>query len=178
MSKANSAKTGAEYWQFLWRKYQQKFPGPFSPNAVVDWAVANGLADLPKIDPRKLLVRDLKRAAREIKITDPQQREVREMLPAKVPIVGADGQMFMEVVYDHIHSMSADHALLAFDQRDENIVKQKRSATRDLESFLDNNPNAKGHEHQFVFEFLEHTPEQKPVAKIEESPTKKSPKPR
>ena len=51
--------------------------------------------------------------------------------------------------------MSADFALSAFSQRDENIDKQRRSATRDVQSFLDNNPNAKGHEKQFgVFSFM------------------------
>jgi hypothetical protein len=71
--------------------------------------------------------------------------------------------------------MSADHALLSFEQRDENIGKQQRSATRDLRSFLANNPNANGHEHQFVFAFITDEPEQRVVETIEESPQKRKP---
>ena len=144
MSKVGSAKTTSEQWQSHWRKYQSEHPGAFRPKKFIDWAIAKELVDIPEEDPRDILVRAFKKAAREIKIRDPQDRIVREMLPAKVPCIDENGQMFLAVTYDHIHSMSADHALLVFDQRNENIGKQKRSATRDLQSFLDNNPNAKG----------------------------------
>ena len=177
MSKASSAKKAADHWRSLWRQYQSEHPGPFRPGNVVDWAVENGLADLPKINPRTILVRDLKRAAREVKITDPQERVVREMLPARVPFFDENGQMYLDVVYDHIHSMALDHALLAFDQRDGNITKQKRSATRDLQSVLDNNPNVKGHEEKFLFDFLDDAPVAQSVEKVTESPTGKA-KPR
>lgn len=86
--------------------------------------------------------------------------------------------MYLDVVYDHIHSMTVDHALLAFDQRNGNITKQKRSATRDLQSVLDNNPNVKGHEEKFLFDFLDEAPETSLVEKVTESPTGKARKPR
>ena len=102
------------------------------------------------------------------------------MLPAAVPHFDEDGQMYLKVVYDHIHTMSVDHAMLVFDGRDTNITKQRRSATRDLASFLDNNPNAKGHESQFVFGFMacEEAPRPQPVERIAEKPVKKKRKPR
>jgi hypothetical protein len=178
MSKASPAKNSAESWQFIWREYQREHPGAFRPIDVVNWAIERGLADLPKINPRSILVRNIKRAAREIKITDPQDRIVREMLPARIPFFDENGQMYLDVVYDHIHSMTVDHALLAFDQRDGNITKQKRSATRDLQSVLDNNPNVKGHEEKFLFDFLEDAPAKPTVEKVAESPTGKAPKPR
>ena len=74
-------------------------------------------------------------------------------------------------MWDHIHEMSLDHALTSFDQRDANINKQKRSASRDLQSCLENNPNVAGHESQFQFDFMT---EEQTVEEIQESgrPTK------
>jgi hypothetical protein len=103
------------------------------------------------------------------------------MLPAKVPItVDENGQMLLfDVVYDHIHTMSADHAMMTFEQRDENLRRQKRAATRDLESFLDNNPNAQGYRERFLFEFSDDSESEQVVQKIPESGKKpKKPKPR
>ncbi len=172
MSVGKAAKSGCEFWQHIWRDYQRVHPGPFRPRAVVDWAIDNGLADLPKVNPKSVLVRRFKRAAREIRIKDPQGRAVREMLPAKLPVVDENGNLFLDLRYDHIHTMSAGYARLAFEQRDENIAKQKHAATRDLQSFIENNPNAKGHESQFVFDFMVDAPAAAVVEKIEESPHK------
>lgn len=168
---ANSAKkSSGEYWRWVWQQYQKDHPGPFRFEDLVEWATKKGLIDMPKINPKKLLIQQAKRAARESRINDKQGRRVREMLPAKIPIeYDEHGNMLMfEVRYDHIHAMSADHALLSFDQRDDNINKQKKSATRDLISFLENNPNAVGREGQFVFDFLADDPEPQVVEKLTE----------
>ena len=79
-----------------------------------------------------------------------------------------------DIVWDHIHQMSLDHALLSFDQRDENIQKQKRSATRDLNSSLENNPNLEGQGDQFEFEFMTEELAEQVVEVISETP--KNPK--
>jgi hypothetical protein len=50
--------------------------------------------------------------------------------------------------------MSVDHALTSLSQRDAIIEQQRRSATRDVQSFLDNNPSAHGYRSQFVFGFM------------------------
>ena len=76
-----------------------------------------------------------------------------------------DGKV-SDVVWDHIHEMSLGHALASFDQRDININKQRRAATRDLQSCLDNNPNVAGHESQFQFDFMT---EEQVVETVEES---------
>lgn len=60
--------------------------------------------------------------------------------------------------------MSLDHALTSFSQRDEVITKQKRAASRDLDSCLENNPNVKEHQQLFQFAFME----EEPVAIVEE----------
>jgi hypothetical protein len=100
---------------------------------MVAWAVGKGLLEDPKLNPRKELVRRARRAVREVRIKDEQGRTVREMLPAKIPVgVDDNGNMLFQVMYDHIHKMTADHALLSFDQRAE--LREKNPNVRlDLE---------------------------------------------
>ncbi len=100
-------------------------------------------------------------------------RKVREMLPMKIESPDETGGGVSDVVWDHIHKMSLDHALSSFDQRD--INKQKRSASRDLQSCLDNNPNVAKHKSQFQFDFMTEELEEQIVEKIDES---EKPKPR
>src|ERR1043165_7232852 len=128
MSVRNSARTEKEKWQYAWRKLQDERPGSFRAEELVDFALEHNLVDKPDVDPKKILLRKARQAAREARIRDRQGRLVREMLPAKVPLkVDENGNILMfEVRYDHIHAMSTDHAFLAFDQRDHNIKRQQR----------------------------------------------------
>jgi hypothetical protein len=77
--------------------------------------------------------------------------------------------MVMDVVWDYLHEMSADHALSAFSQRDDMIEKQRLAATREVQSFLDNNPNAEGREDQFRFGFMLEEPLPIVVETVEET---------
>jgi hypothetical protein len=166
MSAASLAKKNCEYWQGLWEKYQGEHPGAFGVESFSEWALKNDPDLMPKVNPKVVLRRRIRQALREIRIKDPDGVIVRGMLAAKTPSFDSNGNMVFDVKYDHIHRMSADHALLAFENRDENISKQQRSATRDLQSFLKHNPNAKGHEHNFVFAFMTEEPETPVVQKI------------
>ena len=97
--------------------YQKIHPGAFRVKTFVDWVVTQGVP-LPKVDPKLILERRVKRALREIRINDPKGRRVRGMLPARLPVTDEKGNLILDVVYDHIHKMSLDHAILSFDQRD------------------------------------------------------------
>ena len=137
--------------KFLWDlmdSYRDQFGGGYRMEDLSGWILDNGLLPPPKISSKKLLTRMLKQAARRRRFKDPQGRTVRKMLPAKNSMIDENGNMFFEVVWDHLHEMSANHALTSFSQRDENIEKQKLAATRDVHSFLENNPNAQGYENQ------------------------------
>jgi hypothetical protein len=173
MSAASLAKKNCEYWRGLWEQYQSDHPGAFGVESFSEWALKNDPELMPKVNPKAVLRRRIRQALREIRIKDPDGVIVRGMLPAKTPAFDGNGNMVFDVKYDHIHRMSADHALLAFENRDENIGKQRRSATRDLQSFLKHNPNAKGQEHNFTFAFMEEEPEPQAVQKIAR-PRKKS----
>ncbi len=176
MSRKSLARTGLEYWKFVLQQYRKVHPGAFSDDRLIDWAIENGYADLPKPNPRAILKRQLKRTLRAARIHDQQGRKVREMLPARVEAVDDAGNRVFEVMWDHIHEMTLDHALTSFDQRDENINKQKHSAARDLRSCLENNPNVAGHEKQFQFDFMTEGPEEQVVEEIQESGVSRKPR--
>ncbi|MHC4401184.1 MAG: hypothetical protein ACYTG0_16035 [Planctomycetota bacterium] len=169
MSKRSLARTLTQQWESIWREYQSEHPGAFADDDLLDWALKQDLVDLPRTNPRALLKRQLKRALRAARIRDPQGRKVREMLAVKTEAMDANGNRIFEVVWDHIHEMSLDHALTSFDQRDRNINKQRLVATKDVQSCLDNNPNVVGHESQFVFDFMTEETEAQIVETIEDS---------
>ncbi len=169
MSRISLRKTSTEYWEFVWKQFKNEHPGAFSDDKLLDWVLENDYADLPKPNPRTILKRELKKALRTARIHDPQGRRVREMLPVRTDAVDAAGNRIFEVIWDHIHEMTLDHALASFDQRDTNINKQKHSASRDLQSCLENNPNVAGHESQFQFDFMTEEPEEQIVEEIQES---------
>ncbi len=174
MSVGSSAKTQQEYFEWVRDLYKKKNPGCFTAEQVVEWGVTHGHLDEPRINARAILVKKFKTSLRTCRIIDRQNRKVRGYLPAKIPVKTDDkGNLIFDVVWDHIHEMSADHAMLSFTQRDENIEKQKRSATRDVGSFLDNNPNALGIEDQFLFGFMiEDSPPPPKTDYLSETPQK------
>ncbi len=169
MSRRSTAKTNEEYWKYVRSQFQKEHPGAFSDDALLDWALEHGYVDLPTPNPKTILKRELKRVLRAARIHDLQGRKVREMLPVKHEVVDASGNKVFEVMWDHIHEMSLDHAFTSFDQRDANINKQKEAASRDLQSCLENNPNVAGHEAQFEFDFMMEEVEPQVVEAIEES---------
>lgn len=178
MSLKSMAKTDAEAWKDISQQYQKEHPGAFRPDDVVEFALRHGLASLPTVDPKTILKKRFKDAMRRMRMDDPQGRRVRTMLAAKVPngLSDEDGNLLFDLRYDHIHGMSVDHALNAFEQRDSNIAKQRRSASRDLESFLENNPNAEGYEYQFEFDFMKEPEEEQVVETISETGSHRKPR--
>lgn len=78
------------------------------------------------------------------------------MHAARYPKGEKDGQLLFETMWDHIDTMSAEHARVSFNQRAQQIIGECRSLKRDQDSFNTNNPNADGHQIQRSFDF---TPE-------------------
>ena len=163
MSQKSLGKSTDEVYLDLVEDYLRLFPGRVKPDAFGRWVEMNGLLPNPKSSAAKIHSAKLKQAFRRKRKLDPQNRKVREWLPAKIED-WSSGQLTMDVVWDKLDEMSLDHALTAFSQRDAGITKQKRAATRDLESCLENNPNLKGYQQLFQFSFME----EEPVAIVEE----------
>ena len=97
MSTISSArKTSTEYWRWVRQQYQHEYPGSFRPEDLVEWALGKGLVDLPKVNPKRLLILKARQAVRASRIHDEQGRMVREMLPAKIPLkVDENGNMLL-----------------------------------------------------------------------------------
>jgi hypothetical protein len=143
---------------------------------LLDWALEKRYVELPRLNPRAILRRRLKGVLRSARIRDPQGRIVREFLPVRTDAVDAAGNKIFAVIWDHLHEMSLEHALTAFDQRDANINRQKRSARRDLQSCLENNRNMAGHEQRFLFGFTTEDAEPHVVEEVQESKTRIKPR--
>ena len=172
MLTTSTARTADEIYLDIFQKFRDDNPGRrVRMEDVARHIHDQGLLPTPSVDVVQLHTRKLKQAARRKRINDLKGRKIRPWLAAKIERFTANGQKVFDVVWDHIHEMSIDHALSAFGQRDDVIKKQKRSATRDLQSFLDFNPNAEGHERQFIFDFMDEEPIEAMMETIEESPT-------
>jgi len=154
MSRKSLAKSHDEFlWDYI-DDYRNQHGGGFRMEDVAQWILDNDLLPSPRINPVRLLTRNLKQAARRRRFRDAQGRTVRKVVAAKIDRVDASGNRVFDVVWDYLHEMSLDHALTSFSQRDEIIEKQRLAATRDVHNFLENNPNAAGHEDQFQFAFM------------------------
>jgi hypothetical protein len=69
-------------------------------NKVAAWICEQGLWEPRKISPAIILIRELKHAARESRVTDPQGRKLRAMLPAKIERMDIHGYKIFDVVWD------------------------------------------------------------------------------
>ena len=77
MSTVSSAKkTSTEYWRWVRQQYQHEYPGSFRAEDLVEWALEEGLIDLPKVNRKRLLVLKARQAARASRIQDKQGRTV------------------------------------------------------------------------------------------------------
>lgn len=170
MSSKNMEQSTDDEYLKLFARYRKEHPGPTRMEDVGKWIEKERLLPTPKVDVVAIHTKKLKQAARRVRIKDLKGRKIRPWLAAKIEKWTASGQKIFDYTWDHIHEMSVDHALSAFEQRDEGIKKQKRSATRDLQSFLDYNPNAAGCERQFIFDFIDEEVVEAPVETIAETP--------
>jgi len=177
MSRKSLAKTYDEQMMDALGAYRNAHPGAFIMEIAAKWILDTGTLPEPRIDPVRLLTRRLKQAARRKRFRDAQGRTVRELIAAKIERVDQNGNLMLDVVWDHLHEMTVHHALTAWSQRDDIIHKQRRSATREVQSFLENNPNAIGHEPQFRFDFMVEEPAEIVEERIGESATPPPPPP-
>ena len=154
MSKTGTRKSYHEQLQDLIIEYRQLHGDQFTIEDVAEWAFSNERHDIVRSSAKKELKRNLAKAAAKKKIKDSQGRRVREYHSAKYPKVDANGQMLMESIWDHIQSMSYDHAALSFIVgRRGQLAGGCKSLKHDSASFNDNNPNASEDKIQINFDF-------------------------
>jgi hypothetical protein len=122
---------------------------------VAEWAIAQGLWEPRRHNPTRELAKQLARALRTRRVTDPQGRSVRAMHAVRYERVDQNGNRISEAVWDYIFQMSREHAERSFDQRWQHIADKSESLQKDIASFNDNNPNAGDRPIQKTFDFTD-----------------------
>lgn len=173
MLRKRLAKSHDEFLWDLMDSYSKRCGGGmYRMEDLADWIIENNLLpDNSRMTRKRLLTKKLKRAARRWQGTDRQGRKhVRKMIAAKYERIDKNRNRIIDVVWDYLHTTSNHHALVAFSQCDELIEKQRLAATHNVHSFIDNNPNAKGCESQFLqFAFMLEEPIPVSVEKVGET---------
>jgi hypothetical protein len=176
------AKSYSEALADLWDDYRHAHGNrPASAMEVAKWAKEAGKWIPKKRDPVREFAHQLSKAANAQRYHDEHGRVVKAMQPAKYKRMLAGGQMIIDAVWDHIATMSDDHARVSFTQQHAQWVGHGRSIKNSMDSFYDVNPNA-GERIQLTFnlELLIDQPEEKIVDEIPvlRVAGKKKPKPK
>lgn len=91
--------------QLVWHEYERHIGGPGKLRDALAWGLETGRLSLPRIDPKKKLLRDMKEAVRSETATDDRGREYR--VNANVTFVGKDG--IQESLCGNIDSPTTPH---------------------------------------------------------------------
>jgi hypothetical protein len=122
--------------QELTQKYMVRFQvDSVDPLEVARWAIKEKLYFPRRMDPARLLRREIARALAAEYIVDPQGREVRGMIP--VPVTNEEGQLTWE--WGRIYQATKDHFVLSQQVRRNGILAGCRQHKRDQDSYNDNN---------------------------------------
>lgn len=123
----------AEQYQKLWHKYQDEHGGvPESPYVVTKWAVENGLADLPIVDPYAVMADRMTQALREEVATDSKGRRYRRNHAIRITRHGVQQSLWAE-----LETAPRDHMLKAFAQRRRSVVGECIQLRLDVDTYND-----------------------------------------
>jgi len=155
MSKAKRlSEYDAQILELILRFREENANKPFENRFVAAWAMKEKMwsGPLPGSLP-KVLKKELSRVAKKARHIDQQGRSVRTLHAAKIALSLSDGKPVQRVLWDHLDTMSLDHAQTSFTQRWVQIAGSSTSLSRDKDSFNQNNPNAAGRPIQLTFNF-------------------------
>ena len=143
-------------FQRAWREYESVNNHlPTSARQAVEWAVANGLLDLPQIDPYDVLAGDMASALREEYATDLTGRRYRVNHAVRITKSGVQYTFWAALGYAP-HS----HMERAFAQRREQIVGDCDQLKTDVDVYNEMN-KGKQAEIQMVLDFTDDVTERK-----------------
>ena len=121
-------------------------PWPAASKTMAEWAIRQGLWELPAATALARCAEDISRAMREEYMTDAKGRRVRVKHPATVKVYGE--QM---VLWDDMRTASRQHMRMSFQQRRQQIVGDCRQLKVDVDSYNDMKPDEEPI--QMVFDF-------------------------
>ena len=133
---------------------------PSSAREAVEWAVAEGLIDLPEIDPYDVLAGQMSTALREEYATDAQGRRYRINHAARVTKGGVQYTFWAVMGY-----APHEHMEIAFTQRREQIVGDNVQLKIDVDVYNDLN-KGKRPEIQLVLDYTDDVTERRELMKV------------
>lgn len=147
--------TQTDELQSLWRRFEHEHENaPASAREVVEWAVREGLLELPKIDPFDVLAGNMSRALREEYETDKEGRRYRKNHAARVTKNGVQITFWGIMGFAH-----RSHMERAFTQRRDQVIGDCLQLQIDVEVY--NAMNALDKPIQLILDFTEDVAEKR-----------------
>jgi hypothetical protein len=147
--------TQTEELQALWRRYEDEHDHePTSAREVVEWAVDEGLLELPEIDPLDILAGQMSRALREEYATDKDGRRYRRNHAVRVTKNGVQTTFWGIMGFAH-----RSHMERAFNQRREQVIGDCLQLQIDVEAYNAMNESEKPY--QLVLDFTDDVAERR-----------------
>jgi hypothetical protein len=139
-----------EKLQNVWHRYDsEREHKPSGTREVVEWAVEEGLLELPEVDPYDVLAGQMAQALRDELGTDAKGRRYRLNHAVRITKAGVQHTFWAMMGF-----ASHDHMEKTFAQRREQIIGDCYHLKIDVDVYNDMNPNEK-HEVQLVLDFTE-----------------------
>lgn len=131
--------TKNEKLQMIWHRYENRFDHkPSSARHAVEWAVQEGILELPNIDRYDVLAKDMSTALREEFQTDEHGRRYRVNHAVRVSRGGVQYTFWAAMGY-----APHDHMEKAFAQRREQVIGDLVQLKTDVDVYNDLNHGAR-----------------------------------
>jgi hypothetical protein len=154
--------TKNERLQQVWHKYDtEREHKPTSAREAVEWAVSEGLLQLPEVDPYDVLAGQMSQALRDEYQTDATGQRYRNNHAVRVTKAGVQATFWATMGF-----ASHDHMEKAFTQRREQIVGDNVQLKIDVDVYNDMN-RGKRPEIQLVLDYAEDVAERRELMKIQ-----------
>jgi hypothetical protein len=153
--------TKTEKLQSVWHKYDaERSHKPTSAREAVEWAVREGLLDLPDVDPYDVLAGQMSQALREEYAEDEQGRRYRVNHAVRVSKSGVQYTFWGVMGF-----ASHDHMEKAFSQRREQIIGDNVQLKTDVDVYNDFN-RGKRPQIQLVLDYTDDVAEREVMRKV------------
>jgi hypothetical protein len=153
--------TKEEQLQQIWHKYDsEREHKPTSAREAVNWAVSEGLLELPEVDPYDVLAGQMSQALRDEYKADSQGRRYRVNHAVRVSKAGVQYTFWGMMGF-----ASHDHMERAFAQRRDQIIGDNLQLKTDVDVYNDLN-KGKRPPIQLVLDYTEDVAERQELQKI------------
>ena len=153
--------TKEERLQQVWHKYEtERKHKPTSAREAVNWAISEGLLELPEVDPYDILAGQMSQALRDEYKTDSQGRRYRVNHAVRVTKSGVQYTFWGVMGF-----ASHEHMEKAFAQRREQIIGDNLQLKTDVDVYNDLN-RGKRPAVQIVMDYTEDVAERQELQKM------------